>query len=157
MGHDDTSTKIGSAPCQGSAQSQTQNSGEQSSAPAHSKEEWRILVSQIQAGEETATEQLYRLLNRGMRYYLRRLLGPEELGDKLHDTFLIVVRAVRRDELREPERLMGFVRTIVRCQVAAYIEQAVHRRREQTDLETRFVIPDPKQDPEQEAIISQKG
>jgi RNA polymerase sigma-70 factor (ECF subfamily) len=149
--------KIGSASRQGSAQSHFRGAGERTSAPGYSKEEWRILVSQIQAGEETAREQLYTLLDRGMRYYLRRQLGPEELDDKLHDTFLIVVRAVRRDELREPERLMGFVRTIVRYQVAAYTKQAVHRRREQTDLETRLVVPDPKQNPEQEAMIRQEA
>jgi RNA polymerase sigma-70 factor (ECF subfamily) len=39
----------------------------------------------------------------------------------------------------------------------AYIEQAVHNRREQTDLENGFVVPDRKQDPEQEAIIRQKA
>ena len=149
--------KIGSAPSQESAQSQAQEFREQTSAPGYSKEEWTILVSQIQAGEETATEQLYRLLNGGLRYYLRRQLGPEELDDNLHDTFLIVITAIRRDEWREPERLMDLVRTIVRCQVTAYIEQAVHNRREQTNLETRFVVPNPKQDPEQEAIISQRA
>jgi RNA polymerase sigma-70 factor (ECF subfamily) len=78
------------------------------------------------------------------------------LEDKVHDTFLIVVNAIRRGDLREPERLMGFVRTVVRRQVAAYIEQAVHMRREQTDLESGIAVADCKQNPEQEAILRQK-
>jgi RNA polymerase sigma-70 factor (ECF subfamily) len=78
------------------------------------------------------------------------------LEDKVHDTFLIVVNAIRRGDLREPERLMGFVRTVVRRQVAAYIEQAVHMRREQTDLESGIAVADRKQNPEQEAILRQK-
>jgi RNA polymerase sigma-70 factor, ECF subfamily len=67
-----------------------------------------------------------------------------------------VVNAIRRGDLREPARLMGFVRTVVRRQVAAYIEQAVHTRREQTDLETGVTVIDRKHNPEQEAILRQK-
>ncbi len=119
--------------------------------------EWGILVNQIKVGEETGMEQLYKLFSRGIRYYLCRQLGPQELEDKVHDTFLIVVNAIRRGDLREPERLMGFVRTVVRRQVAAYIEQAVHNRREQADLETGVTVADRKQNPEQEAMIRQKA
>lgn len=101
-------------------------------------------------------EQLYKLFSRGIRYYLCRQLGPQELEDKVHDTFLIVVNAIKRGDLREPERLMGFVRTVVRRQVAAYIETAVHTRREQADLETGITVADRKQNPEQEAMMKQK-
>jgi RNA polymerase sigma-70 factor (ECF subfamily) len=118
--------------------------------------EWSALVAQIKAGEDAGMEQLYKLFSRGIRYYLCRQLGPQELEDKVHDTFLIVVNAIRRGDLREPERLMGFVRTVVRRQVAAYIEQAVHTRREQADLETGSAVADRKQNPEQEAIVRQK-
>ena len=118
--------------------------------------DWAALVAQIKAGEDAGMEQLYKLFSRGIRYYLCRQLGPQELEDKVHDTFLIVVNAIKRGDLREPERLMGFVRTVVRRQVAAYIEQAVHTRREQADLETGIAVADRKQNPEQEAILRQK-
>jgi len=101
-------------------------------------------------------EQLYRLFRRGIRYYLCRQLGPQELQDKIHDTFLIVVKAIRRGDLREPERLMGFVRTVVRRQVAAHIEQAVLKRRDLIDFDAGFTVPDRKLDPEQEAIGLQR-
>jgi RNA polymerase sigma-70 factor, ECF subfamily len=118
--------------------------------------DWAALVEQIKAGEDTGMEQLYKLFSRGIRYYLCRQLGPQELEDKVHDTFLIVVNAVKRGDLREPERLMGFVRTVVRRQVAAYIENAVHTRREQADLESGITVADKTQNPEQEAIGKQK-
>lgn len=119
--------------------------------------DWADLVAQIQAGSDAGMEQLYKLFSRGIRYYLCRQLGPQELEDKVHDTFLIVVNAIKRGDLREPERLMGFVRTVVRRQVAAYIETAVHTRREQTDLETGITVADRKHNPEQEAIIREKA
>jgi RNA polymerase sigma factor (sigma-70 family) len=119
--------------------------------------EWHVLVDRIKAGEDAGMEQLYKLFSRGIRYYLCRQLGPQELEDKVHDTFLIVVSAIQRGDLREPERLMGFVRTVVRRQVAAYIEEAVHTRREQADLETGISVADRKQNPEQEAMVRQKA
>jgi RNA polymerase sigma-70 factor (ECF subfamily) len=153
-----TQPKLGPAPVQdGSQAQQPQEARDRASRPGYSPVEWGILVSQIRAGEETGMEQLYKLFSRGIRYYLCRQLGPQELEDKVHDTFLIVVNAVRRGDLREPERLMGFVRTVVRRQVAAYIEQAVHNRREQADLETGITVADRKQNPEQEAIFREKA
>lgn len=119
--------------------------------------DWSALVEQVKTGDDAGMEQLYKLFSRGIRYYLCRQLGPQELEDKVHDTFLIVVNAIKRGDLREPERLMGFVRTVVRRQVAAYIETAVHTRREQTDLETGITVADRKQNPEQEAMMREKA
>src|SRR5882757_10470605 len=126
---------------------------DKTSRSGYSPIEWGVLVMQIKAGEDAGMEQLYKLFSRGIRYYLCRQLGPQELEDKVHDTFLIVVNAIKRGDLREPERLMGFVRTVVRRQVAAYIETAVHTRREQADLESGIAVADRKQNPEQEAMF----
>jgi RNA polymerase sigma factor (sigma-70 family) len=101
-------------------------------------------------------EELYGVFSRGVRFYLCRQLGPQELEDKVHDTFLIVLQAIQRGELREPDRLMGFVRTIVRRQVAAYIDNAVQTRREQTGLECGLTICDQRSNPEQDAISRQR-
>jgi RNA polymerase sigma-70 factor (ECF subfamily) len=117
---------------------------------------WAQLVAQIKAGEDAGLEYLYKQFSRGIRYYLCRHLGPEELDDRVHDTFLVVVQAIRKGDLREPERLMGFVRTIVRRQVAAYIDQAVQTRRDQADIECGVAVADGKGDPEQQAIARQK-
>ncbi len=101
-------------------------------------------------------EQLYAVFARGVRFYLCRQIGPEELDDRVHDTFLIVVQAIQRGELREPERLMGFVRTVVRRQVAAYIERAVQTRRGQTELHPGMPISDSRSNPEQQLLARQK-
>jgi RNA polymerase sigma-70 factor, ECF subfamily len=118
--------------------------------------DWAMLVAQVKAGDDQGLERLYQLFSRGVRYYLCRQLGPEELEDRIHDTFLIVVNAIKKGDLREPERLMGFVRTIVRRQVATYIDQVVHTRREQTDLELGAAVVDRKGDPEQQAMAREK-
>jgi RNA polymerase sigma-70 factor (ECF subfamily) len=115
------------------------------------------LVDRIRAGETDGLEELYTLFSKGIRFYLCRQLGPQELDDKVHDTFVVVVQAIRRGELREPQRLMGFVRTIVRRQVAAHIDKVVHTRREQMDLESTIRIADPSENPEETAMFRQRN
>ena len=144
------STSDAVAPSENEAKSAVANT---SSGPAI---DWVALVAQIKNGEDAGLEFLYRQFSRGIRYYLCRHLGPEELDDRVHDTFLVVVQALRKGDLREPERLMGFVRTIVRRQVAAYIDQAVQTRRDQADIECGVAVVDGKRDPEQQAIARQK-
>jgi RNA polymerase sigma-70 factor, ECF subfamily len=115
------------------------------------------LVDRIRTGEPDGLAELYALFSKGIRFYLYRQLGPQELNDKIHDTFVLVVQAIRRGELREPQRLMGFVRTIVRRQVATHIDRVVHTRREQMDLESTTRIADLRENPEETAMFRQQN
>jgi RNA polymerase sigma-70 factor (ECF subfamily) len=135
--------------------SETQQQTESSAARSPTVD-WPELVQRIQQGDESGMEDLYRIFARGIRFYLCRQLGPQELDDKIHDTFLIVVQAIRRGEIREPERLMGFVRTVVRRQVAAHIDHMVHNRREQINLDVSVRVADRRRNPEQSAAFRQK-
>ena len=117
--------------------------------------DWTMLVSRVQAGEAEGLDQLYRLFARGIRFHLCRQLGSQELDDKVHDTFLVVVQAIQKGDLREPDRLMGFVRTIVRRQVATYIAERIATRREQMDLNFGSRLKDVKTDLERTAISSE--
>ena len=119
--------------------------------------EWVELVDRIRFNETDGMEELYELFSKGIRFYLCRQLGPQELDDKVHDTFVVVVQAIRRGELREPSRLMGFVRTIVRRQVAAHIEKVVHTRRDQIDLDATVRLADPEGNPEERAMFTERS
>jgi RNA polymerase sigma-70 factor, ECF subfamily len=102
-------------------------------------------------------EELYGVFEKGIRYFLIRNLGAEDVEDKVHDCFLIVAQAIRRGDLREPERLMGFVRTVVKRQIAQHIETAVSRRRTMTEFdEGTFSVSDWKDDPEQTFMARQR-
>ena len=87
---------------------------EREPGPASASEQvsWSGLVERIQRGEPEALEELYHVFSKGVRFVLCRHLGPQDLDDRLHDVFLIVTQSIRKGELREPERLMGFVRTV---------------------------------------------
>ena len=118
------------------------DNGQAALKPSEATIDWASLVARIREGDEGAMEELYYRFGRGVRYSFFRHLGPQDLDDKIHDTFLIVVQAIRRGELRDPDRLMGFVRTIVRRQVAAHIEDVVHARRDETPIEPMTPILD---------------
>ncbi len=117
---------------------------------------WTELVEKIQQDNQSALEELYRIFSRGMRYYLCRQLGPQDLDDRVHDSFLIVVQAIRRGDLREPERLMGFARTIVRRQIAGHIDVAVQQRKQHVDLDTSAPLPDSGLSPEAAAMTREE-
>jgi len=128
--------------------------GEAPSASAASGN-WLALVESVRRGDRAGMEELYSVFSRGIRFYLCRQLGPQDLDDRVHDTFVIVVQAIRKGELRDPERLMGFVRTVVRRQVAAHIDRVVQRRKEQADLAARTPLQDHRHSPEEAAILHQ--
>ncbi len=114
---------------------------------------WAGLVERVRSGEPAGLEELYRVFSKGIRFYLCRQLGPQDLDDKVHDIFLIITQSIQKGDLREPERLMGYVRTVVRRQVAAHIDNAVKQRRNQTDLE--FGVVSDQASPESRIIEQQ--
>jgi RNA polymerase sigma-70 factor (ECF subfamily) len=120
--------------------------------PAH---HWAGLVERIRAGENEAMEELYSVFAKGIRYFLYRQLGPQDLDDKVHDVFLIVTQAIQHGELREPDRLMGYVRTIVHRQVVAHIQDCVRARHNVTGLDGDMAFCDRTPDPEAMSIEQQ--
>jgi RNA polymerase sigma factor (sigma-70 family) len=113
------------------------------------------MVKRIQAGDPSGMEELYGVFTTGIRFYLCRQLGPQDLDDKVHDAFLTIAQSIRRGDLREPERLMGYVRTVIRRQVAGYIGTAVESRRNLVDPEHGAILRDHQPDPERRAIEAQ--
>jgi len=121
-------------------------------AAALESSSWASLVERIRTDDPSGMEELYRVFSQGVRFYLCRQLGTQDLDDRVHDVFLIVTQSIRRGDLREPERLMGYVRTVLRRQVASHIEQIVHSRNNHADLELGLRLSDRQPDPERSAI-----
>jgi RNA polymerase sigma-70 factor (ECF subfamily) len=117
---------------------------------------WQDTADRIRKGDPNAMAELYGIFSSGIRYLLLRSLGVEDLDDRVHDCFLIVIAAIRSGDIREPERLMGYVRTVVRRQIATHIQDAVTQRARSADLDDSVVpISGPQIDPEQAMTIRQ--
>ena len=50
--------------------------------------DWQAPVDRVRKGDDAGVAELYRLFAKGIRFYLCRHLGAQEIDDKVHDTFL---------------------------------------------------------------------
>ena len=120
--------------------------------------DWAGLVNGVREGDSAAMAELYGIFAKGIRYFLLRNLGPDDLDDKVHDCFVIVTQAIQNGDLREPERLMGYVRTVVKRQIAASIDIAVQQRRTRANFEdSMFSVSDWRDNPERKVIVRQRA
>ena len=83
-------------------------------APEAISEEWTAVVELIRAGDDNGVKRLYRIFDRGVRCYLARRVGCQELDQHVQDVLLTVVRGIEGGELHDPGRLAGFVRATAR-------------------------------------------
>ncbi len=67
---------------------------------------WVSLAQAIRDGDDAGTTDLYALLTAPLRVQLSRVVSPDEVDDSLHEVVVIVLEAIHRDGLRDPERLV---------------------------------------------------
>lgn len=117
---------------------------------------WTPLVEGIRANDPASLEELYRIMTStaGWRAHFVRHLGWQDADDQLHELFMAVVSTVQRGELRDPECLMGFTRTVCHRIVAAAIDAKVKGRAREASLE-KLQPRDLHTDPEEQAIAHQ--
>ena len=113
---------------------------------------WAELVERVRQGDQAAVEDLYHFFSRGVRLLLCRELGAEHAGDRVHDIFLTVLEAIRNGSLHSPERLPGFIRTVVRRHIASAIHHASAQRHCRLDIEEQWGLAGPETTPEQQTL-----
>lgn len=126
------------------------------SRPAAAGPCWPEVVRRIRRGDPRGMEDLYRIFTKGIRFFLCRQLGPQDLDDRVHDMFLMVTQSICRGDIRQPERLMGYVRTVLHRQVASQIEATMRARRNVIELDGALGLSDRAPDPERRAIERQR-
>jgi hypothetical protein len=118
--------------------------------------EWCFLIAQLKAGEDTGREQLYKLFNRGIRYYLPFQLAPQELNHKIYDMMAVVLEAIQRGELDDSDVLMPFIRSVARKHLQTYIAQSSPTEPSLLGPGSRVAVPPGKEDPDLVAVIKRK-
>jgi DNA-directed RNA polymerase specialized sigma24 family protein len=110
----------------------------------------------VRAGDLNGMVDLYECISSGLRPYLARQLRPQDYRDKIHSIYVDVVVAIQQGQLREPERLMGFARTIARRKVSLYIDAAASDRRNHVEIGSLFGLASPHATPEQEMVSQEQ-
>jgi RNA polymerase sigma-70 factor (ECF subfamily) len=88
---------------------------EREAAQGDAAEDVAHLVRRIQAGDLAAENELVARFSHGLLLMLRRLVQNPALADDLHqETLALVLAKIRKGEVREPEKLAGFIRSTAR-------------------------------------------
>jgi len=121
-----------------------------SQAEAANQAKWSPLVERIRQGDREAVGELYEQILPGLRFYFVNRLGRDAASDAAHSVFLRAVEQIAQGDLREPEALPGYMRTMAARYVCAQIEQ---RQREQWQSLTPLMesrLSDGRKGPESE-------
>jgi len=119
-----------------------------------SETELSELVGRIIAGDSAAEEELVRRYSKGVAIIIDQVVRNRSVAEDLsQDTFRIVLEKVRREELREPERLSGFVCSTARNNAIAHIRRT---RRLEAIGEAEH-IPDPAPSQLDEVLREEKA
>jgi len=95
------------------------------------------LVARILAGERSAEEDLVRRYSRGISIIVRRAVrDPSITEDLCQETLRIAIEKIRRGDVREPDKLSGFI-----CSLARHLAIEHFRRvpRTETPADTEEV------------------
>ena len=87
------------------------------------------LVRKIQAGDAAAESELVSRYGRGMTILIRRASSDASAVDDLYQlTFQIALEKIRRGDVREPEKLSGFICSLARNLVIDHFRKVAARR-----------------------------
>lgn len=104
------------------------------------------LVSRIRAGDRQAEAELVERYSCGVEVIIRREIGSASVADDLYqETFRMVIEKTRRGDIREPEKLSGFVCGVARNLVIDYFRRAA-RQGSLSEVEEATTLPDPAPD-----------
>jgi RNA polymerase sigma-70 factor, ECF subfamily len=115
------------------------------------------MVSGIRAGNRQAEAELVERYSRGVMIIIRREVRDTTVAEDLYqETFRIVLEKIRQGDVREPERLSGFVCGVTRNLVIDYFRRAA-RQENMAEIEDALPLPHPAPDQLQELLQKEKA
>ena len=112
------------------------------------------LVSRIVAGEQAAEGELAHRYSRGMLAVIDNVVHNHvDAQELVQEMFIIALKKIRCGELREPERLSGFMRGIARNLALDHLRRAEGRA--YTNLDEVPPPGDPHRDPLEQLLLKE--
>ena len=110
------------------------------------------LVGRIRCGDRQAETELVERYNCAVMSIIRRAMGNSTIADDLYqETFCIIIEKIRGGDIREAERLPGFVCAVARNQVIKYFQRAARQER-LIETEEAVSLPHPAHDQLEELL-----
>jgi RNA polymerase sigma-70 factor (ECF subfamily) len=115
------------------------------------------LISRIRRGDQHAEAQLVESYSRDVMIIIRRDVSDAAIADDLwQETLWIVLKKIRQGDVREPEKLSGFVYAVARNLVIEYFRAAARQER-LTETEDVMFLADPTPDPLEELMRKEEA
>jgi len=109
--------------------------------------DWMAWLQRVTAGDAGAEAELVGRYREGVVIIIGRIVSNESVVDDLfQETFRIVLEKLRDGEVREPERLSGFICSVAR-NLAIDSVRKMRRARDQEEIGNAEQIRDPQLDP----------
>jgi len=101
------------------------------------------LVSRVIAGDSTAEDEIISRYQRGVSIIIDRIVRSQtDSEDVSQQAFKIIIEKLRHGDIRDPERLSGFVCSVARNAAIDFVRRARHSRSLEEVGEAEH-IPDP--------------
>jgi RNA polymerase sigma factor (sigma-70 family) len=97
---------------------------------------WAEMVARIQDGNDDDGETLYLIVSRTSRGKLFHSIDPQSVEDHVHEIMMIVLKAIRAGEIRDPECLQSFIRTVTQRRISLHIRGAMTTRRRMVPIDS---------------------
>lgn len=125
-------------------------------ASAKSHTELAELVGRIIAGDPGAEDEMIRRYKDGVFVIINRIVRNQPVAEDLsQDALMIILQKVRHGDVREPERLSGFVCSVARNRAIEYIRRPRDRSCD-GGIGNPELIPDPAPTPFEQVFIKQR-
>jgi RNA polymerase sigma-70 factor (ECF subfamily) len=105
------------------------------------------LVQRIRTGDRSAEDELVQRYSRGVFFVINQSVSDTTVADDIYqESFRLVLEKVRTGEVREPERLSGFISSLTRNLVIEYFRRSSRQQaRLEADVDQRIPSPQPSQ------------
>jgi len=115
------------------------------------------LVTRIRDGDRRAEAELVERYSRGVSLIIRRAVGQAAAAEDLsQETFRLALEKIRRGEVREPEKLSGFVCALARNLVIEHFRRAAREAR-RAGPEVTEALPAAAPGPLEEVLRKEKA
>jgi RNA polymerase sigma-70 factor (ECF subfamily) len=115
------------------------------------------LVRRIIAGDSAAEDEVVRRYKQGVAVIIDRIVRSQSATEDVsQETFKIVLEKLRRGDLRQPERLSGFVCSVARNAAIDYVRRA-RRSNLREEISNAEHIPDPAPSQLEEILKQEKA
>jgi RNA polymerase sigma-70 factor (ECF subfamily) len=119
--------------------------------------DWLEWVRRIIAGDADAEADLVRRYKDGIAVIIQKIVHNESVKDDLsQDTFRIALEKIRNGDVREPERLSGFICSVARNAAIDYVRR-VRRATNQEEIGNAERISDPQPNPFEQLLRKERA